>query len=183
MTTKNASDVFDSLTGPSALNWDTLAFSAEGSCGYTTGSYHATMAQTDFFTSCMAENTHYSNVLFQVRVTIQSGSGNDSGGLLFRSSGNSGYRLRIGLDGSYDLVTPTQTLVSGTSSAIKTGVGQTNLVAIAAHGSTIDIYVNKMPVATLMDTTFSAGRIGVMGVDFSSVPVNVSFSNAQIWLI
>ena len=62
-------------------------------------------------------------------------------------------------------------------------MGQTNLMAIAAHGSTIDIYVNKMLVATLTNTTFSVGRIGVMGVDFSSVPVNVAFSNAQIWLI
>ena len=66
------------------------------------------MSQTDFFTSCVAENTHYSDVLFQVRMTIQSGRGNDGGGLLFRTSGNTGYRLRIGLDGSYDLVTPTQ---------------------------------------------------------------------------
>lgn len=183
VTTRRTPNVTDPLTGASSLKWDVLTFSGGGSCGYTSGAYHATMPQSGFFAFCQAEATNYSNFLYQVRMTILHGSGSDGGGLLFRTAGNAQYRLRIGIDGSYDLVTPAKTLTSGTSSAIKTGLGQSNLVAVAARGSTIDIYVNKVLIITLTDTTSSVGQIGVMGVDFSTTAVDVAFSNAQIWLL
>lgn len=183
VTTRRTPNVTDPLAGASGLKWDVLTFSGGGSCGYTNGAYHATMPQSGFFAFCQAEATNYSNFLYQVRMTILHGSGSDGGGLLFRVAGNAQYRLRIGIDGSYDLVTPAKTLTSGTSSAIKTGLGQSNLVAVAARGSTIDIYVNKVLIITLTDTTSSVGKIGVMGVDFSTTAVDVAFSNAQIWLL
>lgn len=183
ITTRNVPAAFDPLTGPGNFKWDELTFSGGGSCGYTGGSYHAIMPQTGFFASCMAEATNYGNFLYQVRMTVLSGGGNDGGGLIFRTAGSVQYRLRIGIDGSYDLVTPAKTLASGSSSAIKTGLGQANLVAVAARGSAISVYINKVLLVTLTDSTSGVGKIGLMGVDFSTTAVNVAFSNAQIWLL
>ncbi len=183
ITTANAPNVTDPMTGPSGLKWDVLNYSGGGSCGYIGGAYHAIMPQADAFASCMAEATNYGNFLYQVRMTVLSGSQADGGGLIFRAAGNALYRLHIGIDGSYDLVTPAKSLISSSSAAIKTGLNQTNLVAIAAQGSTISIYVNGALITTLTDTTSSAGEIGLMGVDFSKTAVNVVFSDAQIWLL
>lgn len=184
-TTKKAPDMTDALAGPSSLKWDLLAYGGGGGCSYTGGTYRAAMAQSGFFATCMAEASSYRNFLYQVSMTMLSGStsSKDGGGLIFRGATGTAYRLRIGINGSYDLVTPAKTLATGTSTAIKTGVGQTNLVAVAASGNTIDIYVNGQLLATLTDTTSSVGQIGLMAVDFSTTGVNVSYRNAQIWLL
>ena len=183
VTTRRSPNIFDSLNAPSSLKWDVLSYSGGGNCGYSGGSYHANMPQSGFFATCMAEASNYSNFLYQVRMTITGGSGSDGGGLIFRSAGGTAYRLRVGIDGSYDLVTPAKTLASGTSAAIKTGLNRTNLVAVAAHGSVIDIYINGMLLLDLTDSTSGAGQIGLMGVDFSTTAVKVTYSNAQIWLL
>jgi hypothetical protein len=183
VTTRHAPNVFDPLSEPSHLRWDVLSYSGGGGCGYSGGSYHASMPQSGFFATCMAEASNYDNFLYQVRMTITGGSGGDGGGLVFRSAGNTAYRLHVGLDGSYDLVTPARTLASGASVAIKTGLNQTNRVAVAAHGSTIAIYINGTLIINLTDTISSTGRIGLMGVDFSKTAVKVVYTNAQIWLL
>lgn len=183
ITTRKAPNVFDPLSSPGRLKWDVLTYSGGGGCGYSGGSYHATMPQSGFFATCMAEASNYGNFLYQVHMIITGGSGNSGGGLIFRSAGSTAYRLRVGIDGSYDLVTPAKTLVSGTSAAIKTGLNQTNLVAVAAHGSAIDIYINGTLIIDLTDTASSAGKIGLMGVDFSNTAVKIAYSDAQIWLL
>jgi hypothetical protein len=131
----------------------------------------------------MAEASNYGNFLYQVRMTVLSGSGNDGGGLIFRTVGSAQCRLRVSIDGSYDLAMLGKPLTSGTSSAIKTGLNQTNLVAVAARGTTIDIYINGTLIINLTETTSSTGQIGLMGVDFSTTTVNVAYSDAQIWLL
>lgn len=183
VTTRKTPNVTDPLSGPSSLNWDVLNYGGGGGCGYSAGSYYATMPQSGFFATCMAEASNYGNFLYQVHMIITGGSGRDGGGLLFRSAGGTAYRLRVGIDGSYDLVTPAKTLASGTSAAVKTGLNQTNLVAVAAHGSSIDIYINGTLIVDLTDTTSSVGRIGLMGVDFSRTAVKVAYSDIQIWLL
>lgn len=183
LTTRKAPDVVDSLRGPSRLQWDVFTYSGGGDCGYGAGSYHAAMPQSGFFASCLAEAASYGNFLYQVRMTITGGSGGDGGGLIFRSAGKAAYRLHIGLDGSYDLAAPGGTLAAGKSAAIKTGQNQTNRVAVAARGHRIDIYVNGQWIIAATDTTSAAGKIGLLGVDFSSAAVKVVYSNAQIWLL
>ncbi|HET8846664.1 MAG TPA: hypothetical protein VFN35_34700, partial [Ktedonobacteraceae bacterium] len=183
VTTKKAPNVSDLLSGPGSLKWDVLTYSGGGGCSYSGGSYHATMPQSGFFATCMAEASNYSNFLYQVHMTITGGSGGDGGGLVFRSAGSTAYRLRVGIDGSYDLVSPAKTLASGNSATIKTGLNQTNLVAVAAHGNAIDIYINGTLVIDLTNITPGTGKIGLMGVDFSRTAVAVTYNDAQIWLL
>ncbi len=170
----------DPLTGQDANQWDVLNFAGGGGCSFTGGAYHASMPQIGHFASCMARATNFSNFTYQVQMTIFSGTSTDGGGLIFRSNTNEQYRFRVGTDGSYDLVDPTQTLTSGSSPAIKTGLNQTNVLKVVARGGNISLYVNGQFIARVNDSSSSSGQIGLMAVAFTN-PTNVAFSNAQVW--
>src|SRR5262249_28281140 len=99
-------------------------------------------------------------------------------GLIFRSeTGLDGYRLRVGVDGSYDI---TNTDLSGSSPAIKTGLNQTNLLTVIAQGPLIFLYINTQPIAHTSNTILNRGKLGFMAVAFSQ-PVNIKFTNVRIW--
>jgi hypothetical protein len=135
------------------------------------------MPQAGSVSQCLAENSSVTNFTYQVRVKILQG---DGGGLIFRSntSGNF-YRLRIGSDGTYDLVSQNSGIVTSSSPAIVQGVNQTNLIKVVANGSQIAIYANGQLITRVNDTASSIGRFGVFAVDFSHV-TEVVFSNAQV---
>jgi hypothetical protein len=66
------------------------------------------------------------------------------------------------------------------SSAIPIGLGQSNQIAVIANGNTISLYANQLYLASVKDTTLSAGKIG-LGVVNRNTPVEVQFANAQVW--
>lgn len=107
-----------------------------------------------------------------------------SGGIIFRADGiNSNYFFRIGQDGSYELDSygaQQQTLKSGTSSAINTGLNQSNLIAVVANGSTIDLYVNLHHIDSVSDGTYTSGQVGVAAYSTSGT-TEVTFNNAMVW--
>jgi hypothetical protein len=138
------------------------------------------MTQAGTFAVCTAQATNFANFTYQVQMTILSGTTNDGGGLIFRSSGGSAYRFRVGVNGSFDLVDQVQSLVSSSSPAIKTGLNQTNLLTVVARGSNILLYVNKQLIANVHDSLSSSGAIGMLAVDFTN-PTDVAFNNAQVW--
>jgi hypothetical protein len=124
------------------------------------------------------------------------------GGITFRASNGAFsdlsqyYYLLIGTDGSFSLYLRNdsasnfnQTLSSGTGSSIHTGLNQSNFVAVAAHGSTLDLYVNKQLIASVNDSAYSHGTIGVFAYDSghpnneANPPVVVVFSNARVWTL
>jgi hypothetical protein len=115
---------------------------------------------------------------YQVQMTTLSG---DGGGLLFRNASN-GYRLRVGPDGTYDLVNSTSTLTSGSSGAIQKGTNVTNQLTIIAQGSKISLYINAQYITSVTDTASSCGHIGLMAVGFGGVG-NAAFSNAKVWTL
>jgi hypothetical protein len=151
-----------------------------GGCGFSNGAYHATSKQAGTFAVCTAQATNFANFTYQVQMTILSGTTNDGGGLIFRSSNGSAYRLHVGINGTFDLVDQVKTLVSGSNPAIKTELNQTNLLKVVARGPNITLYVNKQPIANVQDSLSSSGAIGVMAVDFTD-PTDVAFTNAQVW--
>src|SRR6266704_5543585 len=71
-------------------------------------------------------------------------------------------------------------LRSGSSPAINTGLNQTNLVAVVASGSTIDLHVNNQKIDSYSDSTYSQGLIGVAAADVNN-PTEVVFSDAKVW--
>jgi hypothetical protein len=110
----------------------------------------------------------------------------DFGGLIFRLNTNDNFYLfGISTKGSYNLSIHSknsgfQTLSSGQSSAINTGLSQPNLIAIVASGSELDLYVNQQLISTVIDGTYNRGQIGV-SASASQDQTEVMFSNAQVW--
>ncbi len=178
----------DPLSGQDGNNWNEGTTSGEGSCTFSGNAYHAGAQQSDYFYSCFASTPTFSNFAYQVQMTIIQG---DYGGIIFRadSANSKYYYFRIGKDGAYDLTASHDTtfshdqlLKSGNApSIIKTGLNQTNLVAVVANGSNLYLYVNQKFLAQVNDSTYKSGQIGVFGGDFASKSADVAFTNAQVW--
>lgn len=175
----------DTLSDNSSHNgWDKGINSAGNTgCEFKAGAYHASEAQLGYLQPCMAETTNFSNFVYQVQMTIDAGS---EGGIVFRANAPQGqyYLFRIGIDGSYTLEAynnnKVKTLSSGISLAIVTGVSQSNNIAVIANKSSIYLYANQQFIASVADSTFQSGQIGVVALDYST-PTEVEFSNAQVW--
>jgi hypothetical protein len=157
-----------------------------GTCAFIDGAYHATQAHSDEFFRCAARHTDYSNFAYQVEATIQTG---DEAGIIFRFDRAllTFYSFHISTDGAYRLDVDNRqgfvrTLSSGTSTAIKIGHNQTNLLTVVAQGPHLSLFVNKQYVTSVTDSTYSRGSIGVMAQDDFSA-TNVAFNNAEVWVL
>jgi eukaryotic-like serine/threonine-protein kinase len=158
---------------------------ASGTCDFTGGAYHVKAIQPNTGKGCVA-NTNFSDFAYQVQMTIVKG---DAADIIFRddTKGN-GYYFYINQDGQYEFGIynctgnncKSNVLRNGPSPAINTGLNQTNLVAVVASGSTIDLYVNNQKIDSYSDSTYSQGQIGVVAYDVNS-PTEVMFSNAKVW--
>jgi len=165
----------------SGYDWDEVT-NSNGSCTFTGEAYHVATSHSGHFQPC-TEPTNFSNFVYQVQMTITAG---ESGGIIFRvdSTHSNFYYLRIGQDGSFEFGLSTgtgiQVLKSGTSLAIKTGLNQSNLIAVAASGSNIDLYVNRQHIAYFSDSTYTLGQLGVCAVDASRA-TEVIYSDVLVW--
>ncbi len=177
-----------SLAAQDNNNWDVNDTTDGGGCGFNAGTYHSTLFSKNFYFPCFARASNFSNFAFQAQMTINQG---DEGGLVFRSNSDSDlaqyYLFSITQMGSYRLVvskdgTNNTTLTEDASTAIKTGVGQLNTLAVVAKGSTLYLYINKQYVGSASDSTYSSGMLGVFASD-ASTTTDVSFSNAKVWAL
>ena len=113
------------------------------------------------------------------------------GGLFFRAnnifSGQlQSYFLEISQFGGYSLFifqnsNRSKLLTYGLAPTLNTGLNQANQVAVVARGSNFYFYLNKQYFATLSDSTYSSGMIGVLATS-AQQPTEVAFSNAQVWI-
>jgi serine/threonine protein kinase len=115
------------------------------------------------------------NVRIEADITV-TGSG---GGVAFRSNANAttGYRFVVETSGTYDLMTATQILATGPSTAIKTGNDVSNHVTIVAVGTEINISINAQSVVSISNSAYSSGRIGVIAAPIAqTTSTNCDFS-------
>ena len=177
--------LMDSLSDNTGGNqWDEgLAGNGNTGCFFNQD-YHVREAQINFLQPCFADATNFSNFVYEVQMTIDHGS---QGGILFRADKSTGqfYLFRVGTNSSYTLEVyknnkSVTMLSSGISSAISTGNGQSNDLAVIANNNMLYLYVNKQLVTRAVDSALSAGQIGVAAVDYST-PTDVEFSNVQVW--
>ena len=178
--------LFDALSVQDKNEWDTGTWHKGNSCSFHDGAYHIKSVEQEYYSWCIAELPVFRNFAYQVQMRIMEG---DGGGLVFRSARKSGnyYFFHVGQDGSYGLsifVAKGQPsdLVKGTSTSIKMGLGQSNLLCVIVRGSDIALYVNKQPVAEVVDTAYGAGQIGVVA-DEDSDTTDVAYTNAQVWAL
>jgi DnaJ C terminal domain len=180
----------DPLSGQDGNNWDVGSANGQGSCKFSGNAYHAGAQQSNYFYACFAETPTFSNLAYQVQMTIIQG---DYGGIIFHadSTNSKYYYYRIGKDGAYDLTVSTDTsfahdrlLKSGNaSSIIKTGLNQPNLVAVVAKGSDLYLFVNQQYLDKVSDSTYKSGQIGIFGGNFTSTSADVAFTNAKVWTL
>lgn len=133
---------------------------------------------------CLARGS-FSNFAFQVQMTIINGP---SGGLVFRADGSLSqyYIFGITTSGVCSLTLVEENLKGRTlnfnsSSAIKIGPNQSNLLTVVARGSNIYLYVNKLFMASVHDSAYSSGQVGLTATSFANPSADVAFSNAQVW--
>ncbi|HLZ81015.1 MAG TPA: protein kinase, partial [Ktedonobacteraceae bacterium] len=165
-------------------NWDISTIPGGGGCAFTQGAYHASMPQTHAFAPCFAQSTNFGDFAYQVQTTIMQG---DQAGLIFRADAQNGmfYYFHVNRSGTFALeiinhFNSAGIIASGTSPAIKTGLNQSNLLAVKANGNNLTLYVNMQQVASVSDSTYSQGQIGVIAESIQN-PTDVAFSNAKVW--
>ncbi len=184
--TQGAPTLNSPLASQDGYNWDVYNTTDGGGCGFAGGALHATLFAQHFYVPCFAHAANFSNFAFQVQMTINKG---DEGGLIFRadSANSKFYIFRVSHDGSYGLYvskdsTHNVSIAADNTSAIKTTLGQPNLLTVVARGSNIYLYINKQYVGSASDGTYSSGGIGVFASD-NTANTDAAFSNARVWTL
>jgi serine/threonine protein kinase len=142
---------------------------------------------TGHFHPCIGKTLMFSNFAYQIKMTVIKG---DCGGIVFRSHDPLLYYFYICQNGRYGLVRyqdnndPSKNLLlrTGSSSHIKVGLGQANVIAVLARGHSMYLYVNQVQIDWAYDTSYSDGTIGVLAKAFDLFrPTEVAFNDATVW--
>jgi hypothetical protein len=162
-----------------------------GGCNFLADGYHATQTFTGYFTTCTAKGVSFSDFIYQAQVTIVKGN---TGGLIFRVQDTPGrcYAFQVSRDGSYALIlyvdntrTAAHTLSQGTSLAIHTQLNESNILKVAAHGNTFDLFINGQSVGQAQDraSTYRDGHIGLVADAQTASPVDVILAQVNVWTL
>lgn len=175
-------DPLDIQQGSSWLQIVTSHFS----CAFSGGAYHIRFQEQMGTAECVAYNSLFSNLAFQVQLKIITGGAVAAGGLLFRISNNDAYLFYIDLHATFYLFVVKNKvpslLTGGSNAAINSGLNQPNLLAVVAQGDHIYLYVNKQPVAHVTNGVIGSGQVALFAGNTSG-PTDVAFNNAQVWAL
>jgi hypothetical protein len=154
-----------------------------GNCSFSSGAYHITVSQKNYFQTCTSGST-FSNFAYQVDMQITSG---DCGGIVFRVDGSSNkfYGFEVCQDGGYQVFNYQGNftmLQSSTSSAVHTGLNQLNTLAVVANGQHMDLYINKQHITGVTDGSYSNGGFGLYAEEVNN-STDVAYNNLKIWTI
>ena len=157
-----------------------------GACTFTSGGYQVNSNKTQYYYYCPAANT-FSNFTFEAQAKIIKG---DCGGLVFRADTNAGkfYLFEVCSNGSYnlyiykDLNGNSDLLANASSPAIKSGLNQTNTLAVTAQGSALTLYVNGQKMTSVTNSSYTQGQIAFMADSFNNT-TGLVFNNARLWTL
>ncbi|MBO0796423.1 MAG: hypothetical protein J2P36_36500, partial [Ktedonobacteraceae bacterium] len=176
-------DPLSDNSGPG--KWDEGSPSTNTGCTFQ-GLYNVQEATQGYLQPCIAEASNFSDFSYQISLSITQGY-QGRAGLLFHvdSSKKAFYFFHIGTDNTYalDLYQGTgkvDTLSRGLSYTISAGLNQSNQLAVIAHDTTYDLFINGGYVASVTDGTLGAGKVGVAVID-NGTPVTAQFSDAKVW--
>ncbi|GCF08138.1 hypothetical protein KDI_17020 [Dictyobacter arantiisoli] len=174
-------DINDDLHAPDTFNWDTGS-----GCSFTNQTYTATVTQHGFFLPCLAKNITLHNFMYQTDMNIVKG---DAGGLIMRArdASSQSYIFVVGQDGSYSVYyyagddrKAAQTLTDGYSDTINTGNNTTNTLGVIASGTSLDFYINKKYITSIVNTRLTTGKIGVLANSYKH-PTEIRYRHAKVW--
>ncbi len=159
--------------------------SANGACTFTSSGYQINSPKTQFYYYCSSTSNTYSNFTFEVHAQITKG---DCAGIIFRADTNASklYLFEVCTNGNYNLYNykdangDSNLLANAPSQAIKTGLNQTNVLAVTAQGTTIALYVNGQKITTVTNNAYSSGQVGMVADSFNN-PTGALFTDARLW--
>jgi hypothetical protein len=174
----------ETLATQTSSNWDVYNAVGGGGCAFSGNALLASVSQPSFYVPCFAHATNFSNFAFEAQISIVKG---DEAGLIFRANDASSqfYVFRIARDSNYALYLSKDAknsvpIAEDSSPAIKTGLGQLNILTVIAQNSNIYMYINKQFVGSVNDGSYASGEIGVFAGDKTEA-TEVAFSNVRVW--
>ncbi len=174
----------DPLDNPQESSWY-QATPPQNFCTVYGGAYHIIVPAGKGSAFCMAYNSLFKDLAFQVQITFLQG---EAAGLIFRTGNGSpgAYTFQISRNGDYAFGSiqgnNSTILVSGTSHVINQGFYLHNLLTTIAIGNHMYLYVNKHLVAKVTNSNYSSGQIALFAGSGSG-STDVAFNNAQVWAL
>ncbi len=172
------------LNDPLNNNSQGNGWEENANCAFTNGAYHDIDPTTNTISPCSALKSNFKDFTYQATVQLKS---NELGGITFRGDAAQWhyYSYVVANDGSFALFlytkpdTKPQTLHEGST---QVNANQPLQVGVVARGSKIDLYINKQQVATVNDSTYTSGHIGVVAYNTGN-NVDAAFTKAQVWTL
>ncbi|GEM_PF-2125638 len=136
---------------------------------------------------CAVYNTNFANFAYQIQMEIVQGQ---AGGIIFRDNGTAStyYIFEITTSGRFfvlridSLHTAPVQLGAGSSFAIHTGLGISNVIAVDANGSLLTFYANAITIAQIRDSHYDSGNIGVIvGQPNDQGVTEAAYTYARVW--
>ena len=176
----------DPLSQERGSQWRSSSLnSSGGACQFVGGAYHVSRQPNAAYSLCGAHR-RFSNFALEVQLTITQG---DCGGMMFRNDSRwNYYKFTICQNGGYRLykfvVNKDSTLLStGWSSAIHTGLGRQNTIAVVASGSTMTFYANEQQIAQAQDSSYASGLIWFTADPTPRNATDIAYRNARLWTL
>ncbi len=153
-------------------------------CAFTNGAYHDIDTTTNTISPCSALKSNFKDFTYQATVQLKS---NSLAGITFRGDAAQWhyYSYVVATDGSFGLLlytkpdTKPQTLHEGNA---QFNASQPIQLSVVARGTKINLYINKQQVATVNDSTYTGGHVGVVAYNTGN-NVDAAFTNAQVWTL
>lgn len=169
------------------MNYTSDSRSINQGCAFQDGSYDTSKdaQRAPGVRACLANKTKFGNFAYQVEMQCLQGQ---SGGLVFRASElEHFYYFYITTNGSYalwlhaGLEVQSRVLIQGTSRDIRQSDYRSNILAVAADGPMLKLYVNYVLLATVQDGTYNSGKIGTAVGAPDGLATECLFNNAKVW--
>ncbi len=166
-------------------NWQIIP----NKCSVSGIDYRVSNSNGQDLNACYSPKNRFKNFTYGVTMTIMKGH---CGGLLFRKTtrANKYYVFQVCQDKTYALLKYVDNAgkifqplfgVSKDNGKIFPGLGVKNTITVTAKGSSFDLSVNNKSIATLKDTSYSEGTIGlVASSDLYGDKTSIVYENVKI---
>jgi type II secretory pathway pseudopilin PulG len=155
-------------------------------CSLRNGTFTITNSVKETVYYCTG-GASYDNFAYDIQMTILQG---DCGGIVFRidaTEGHKYYMFNVCQNGYYSIDSNQgaalhfNPIKSGDMApGVHTGLKSINLIGVVARGPNLSLYVNTQLVASITDTAYGSGQLGVVAWDAAN-PTTITFANQRVW--
>jgi len=182
--------VVDDPLSDNRNNWKLFTNDSGEECAFAGGAYHLIVSKpvSKPGKAVWCESAVISNFdKFTLQVEMTVFQGND-GSIVFGENTNGAYSIDIHPNGIYALYRihwnqPPISLRYGSSSAIKQGLNQANVITINVNDNNFYFYANKQFLTSDYLTDYGSGAIHFSAVGNDQAATDIAYSNLKIWTL